>query len=60
MVSVFSGTYSFWDVMPCNLVEVLGYIGETYCLHLQVLSVSQASNQKEADDKQNSKDRGSH
>jgi hypothetical protein len=28
-------TYIFWDVLPCGLVEVCQYFGETHCLHLQ-------------------------
>jgi hypothetical protein len=59
MISVFLGTYPFQGVMPCNLVEVDGYFGGTYCLHLQGHSVSQVISQKEVGGNQSSKDGGS-
>jgi hypothetical protein len=36
-------TIIFQDVTPCNLVELYGCFGGTYCLHLQGLRVSQSS-----------------
>jgi hypothetical protein len=34
----------FWNVIPCNQVEVYRRLGGIYCLHLQGQRVSQAIN----------------
>jgi hypothetical protein len=33
----------FWNLIPCNLVEVYQYFGGMYCLHLQVWRVRKTS-----------------
>jgi hypothetical protein len=43
---------TFWDVLPCGLVEVCQYFGETHCLHLQDQTISQPRNQQEQEGKQ--------
>jgi hypothetical protein len=34
---------SFWDVTPCNLVQVHGLFGGTYCILLQDRKISEAA-----------------
>jgi hypothetical protein len=41
-------SFTFWDIMPCSLLEVNRHFGGTYCLHHQRQSVNQARNQNEA------------
>jgi hypothetical protein len=42
---------SFWDITPCNPVEVNRRFGEIHDLHLQGGNVSQRRNQHEAGSK---------
>jgi hypothetical protein len=44
LAAVAMKSFTFWDIMPCSLMEINRHFGGTYCRHHQC----QARNQNEA------------